>query len=118
MDSQPPSAQPQVNGSSQLPVTAPQQQRTGPSPLPQQIQQFSTAVASPSPLPTSQSQQPQYPPGVKVSETSTNDAYIQLRDVQQLQTPTVQRPPSAVATQQASQHLQSRSTAPSAFPGS
>ncbi|PFH52582.1 hypothetical protein AMATHDRAFT_74064 [Amanita thiersii Skay4041] len=64
-------SQPQINGNSQ-PVAVPPRSPSGPSPLPQQVQQYSTnpPTGANSPLPGSSQdpQQPQFPPGVRVSQ--------------------------------------------------
>lgn len=90
-------------------------QPSGPSPLPQQVQQYSTtapglpsAESSPSPAVV----QPQFPPGVKVAQ---GDQQI---PVPQLQSIGAQRSPSANAPQQIQPQLQQRSTMSSGFPGS
>jgi len=103
-----------LNGSSQQQAIG-TSQPSGPSPLPQQVQQYSTvapglpsAESSPSPAVV----QPQFPPGVKVAQ---GDQQI---PVPQQQSIGAQRSPSGTAPQQLQPQLQQRSTMSSGFPGS
>ncbi|KAF8640034.1 hypothetical protein AX17_001276 [Amanita inopinata Kibby_2008] len=100
---------PAVNGSSQ-PLSAQPKSPSGPSPLPQQLQQYSTTVGDNLSLPSSsQPQQPQFPPGVKVPQTEQGGSSV----VPPQSSHAVvggQRPPSRA--QQAQQQR------PTAFPGS
>jgi len=113
---QPP--QPQLNGNSQ-PIQAHAPPPSGPSPLPQQVQQYSLntpgLLSTNSPLPNASQQQPQFPPGVKVPLASgeQSTASLLVPPQQQPQTVGAQRPPST--SQQAAQQ---RSAVASAFPGS
>ncbi|KIM45954.1 hypothetical protein M413DRAFT_441010 [Hebeloma cylindrosporum] len=108
--SQPPSSQPQTNGSQSLSQqTAPP---AGPSPLPQQLQQYTmNAPSSKSPQPPTQiqQQQPIFPPGVKVPQ-GEQQASIQSQPPQNIGS---QRPAST--SQTVPQH---RANIPAAFPGS
>jgi CCR4-NOT transcription complex subunit 3 len=107
------SSQAPLNGSSQQQAIGPSQPFV-PSPLPQQVQHYSSGAqglpsADSSPAPAAA--QPQFPPGVKVAQ---GDQQIQIPQQQSIGT---QRPLSANATQQLPPQLQ-RSSVPSAFPGS
>lgn len=82
--------------------------------MPQQVQQYPQIApdgpsATSSPLATAA--QPQFPPGVKVSQGDQ----IQIPQQQSIG---AQRPPSANTSQQLPPQLQQRSTVSSAFPGS
>ncbi|KIK65627.1 hypothetical protein GYMLUDRAFT_39119 [Collybiopsis luxurians FD-317 M1] len=82
-------SQPQTNGS--LPTPAPT--ASGPSPLPQQVQQYAMnppPTGSPVPQPAS-ARAPQFPPGVKVAPTSTD---LSLPVLPQTQAAPNARPPS------------------------
>ncbi|TFK43288.1 Not1 N-terminal domain, CCR4-Not complex component-domain-containing protein [Crucibulum laeve] len=110
--SQQPQTQPPVNGGSQPSLqaqTLPAPSR--PSPLPQQLQQYAmNSNALKSPLPNA-SQQPLFPPGVKVPQNE-QIAASSSQTLHQPQTIGAQRPPSAV------QPTTSHQRAGGAFPGS
>lgn len=117
--------QSQTNGVQPTTQPAPQL-----SPLPQQVQQFPVGATAPtlavglphssssgsSPLPVPQQQQPQFPPGVKVTEQQHQQS-VPILNPQQSQI-AGQRPPSAAPTQSMTPSLQQRSNVPNAFPGS
>ncbi|ETW84450.1 hypothetical protein HETIRDRAFT_458198 [Heterobasidion irregulare TC 32-1] len=117
--------QSQTNGVQPTTQPAPQL-----SPLPQQVQQFPVGATAPtlavelphssssgsSPLPVPQQQQPQFPPGVKVTEQQHQQS-VPILNPQQSQM-AGQRPPSAAPTQSMTPSLQQRSNVPNAFPGS
>ncbi|KAF9451749.1 hypothetical protein P691DRAFT_662624 [Macrolepiota fuliginosa MF-IS2] len=92
----------QINGDSQTPASLP---AAGPSPLPQQIQQYPPGARARSPLPSTTPSQPMFPPGVKVTQNDQPQQQPAIGD---------RRPPSSAQQQQ----QQVRSTASSAFPGS
>lgn len=97
-----------MNGSSQS-LPAPPRSPSGPSPLPQQLQQYPLTPQSSEPsltITTQAQQQPQLPPGVKVEQAAT----APLAPQQPQAAIGGQRPPST-----AQQTQQQRSTA---FPGS
>jgi CCR4-NOT transcription complex subunit 3 len=112
-------SQPQLNGNSQ-PIQSHALPSAGPSPLPQQVQQYTLnapgLLSMSSPMPSSSQQQPQFPPGVKVPLVSGGEqsaGQLIPPPPQQPQTIGAQRPPSA--SQQAAQQ---RSAVASTFPGS
>ncbi|KAF9222067.1 hypothetical protein BS17DRAFT_784365 [Gyrodon lividus] len=101
--------QPQSNGASQVTqVSLPQPPPTGPSPLPQQVQQPSSSELPTSSSIPSSAQPLQYPPGVKVPPSTELQS-----GAQQQPSAGMQRPPSANPGQQ----VPGRPTA-SVFPGS
>jgi len=110
-----PQAQPQANGSQSV---QPQEQAPpvpGPSPLPQQLQQFTIDAAprSKSPLPApqqTQQQLPMFPPGVKVSQAEQQPV------AGTSETPQSFAPPQSSSTSQ--QIPLARPSLPSTFPGS
>lgn len=103
------------NGSSQQQQAVGISQPSGPSPLPQQVQQYSTSAPG---LPSAESPpspavvQPQFPPGVKVAQAD------QQLPVPQQQSIGAQRSPSVNALQPLQPPVQQRSTMSSGFPGS
>ena len=110
---QPPESSQPVQASSDVPVQVQQiPPSSGPSPLPQQLQQM--ANTSNSPLPTMAQAQPQFPPGVKAPQSEQTSATALTPSHQQTQPIGGQRPSST--SQQLSS--QQRSSAPNAFPGS
>ncbi|KAF8803762.1 hypothetical protein BYT27DRAFT_7195102 [Phlegmacium glaucopus] len=107
-----PQAQPQANGSQSV---QPQEQAppvSGPSPLPQQLQQYTMgAVArtkSPLPAPQQTQQPPMFPPGVKVPQAEQQSGGTGTSQTSQNFAP----PPSS------QQVPQQRPSLPSTFPGS
>ncbi|KAI6047051.1 Not1 N-terminal domain, CCR4-Not complex component-domain-containing protein [Pisolithus marmoratus] len=109
-DAQPPQQQPLANGSSQVGQT-PVQQPQPPAPSPQAQQLLSPGIPTTNSTP-SVIQPPQYPPGVRVPQSSEQQPALQSQ--QEQQAPGTQRPPSAVPPHQ---QAPSRPSA-SAFPGS
>lgn len=99
--------QPQANGAAQVAqFTVPQPAPTGPSPLPRQVQQPSTP-GLPVP-PSTSSQPPQYPPGVKVPPSTEPPSTSQEQP-----SAGMLRPPSVNLAQQAPSR-----PATTTFPGS
>ncbi|KAI0069224.1 hypothetical protein BV25DRAFT_1910918 [Artomyces pyxidatus] len=116
-------SQPQPNGAwpSQMASTQAALRQSGPSPLPQQVQQLtnpSSSASSPLPAPQQQQpqQQPQYPPGVKVAGSDQQGVPMHIPQQQALG----QRPPSATPSQQLMPQApaQRSGSMSSAFPGS
>lgn len=105
------------NSSSSLVTQQPQPPVPGPSPLPQQLQQYSLNASSSSSIPNL-SQQPQFPPGVKVPQNEQIGS-SSLAPPQQTSTIGGQRSPST-SQQPAPPQTQTRipPPAPTAFPGS
>lgn len=85
---------------------------SGPSPLPQQLQQYTMNLANASSQPGSSQSQPQFPPGVKVPQTEQAGPSSLAPSQQQPSAIGGQRPSSTTQ-----QQTQQRST-PTAFPGS
>ncbi|KAF9057475.1 Not1 N-terminal domain, CCR4-Not complex component-domain-containing protein [Panaeolus papilionaceus] len=101
-----------------VPVTQPSTQSqqaqpaAAPSPLPQQLHQYAGSAPGKSPLPPQTSQQPLYPPGVKVPQAEGHTAPTSA--TQPSAQPTTQRPGSANQPP----NPPARPSVPSAFPGS
>jgi CCR4-NOT transcription complex subunit 3 len=109
-----PQAQPQANGSQSVQSQDQAPSAPGPSPLPQQLQQYTDAAPrSKSPLPAPQQiqqQPPMFPPGVKVSQVE------QQSGAGTSETPQSFVPPQSSSTSQ--QVPPPRPSLPSTFPGS
>ncbi|KAJ8523037.1 hypothetical protein ONZ45_g489 [Pleurotus djamor] len=115
--------QPTLNGSNG-PSEPQQLTQMAPSPLPQQVQQYSQGLSAPPSLPAATSpsaapSQPQFPPGVKIPLATEQASTSNAAPPQQQQQPQPQQPVPVGGTRPPStnQPQQPRSTA-STFPGS